>query len=49
MAIKMSVFLRRFQKYKLTLVTLYSEFPTFLESKMPFSQEMAKYKEKRIF
>jgi hypothetical protein len=29
-------------------LTLCSELLTFLEPKMPFSQEMAKYKEKRI-
>jgi hypothetical protein len=29
-------------------LTLYSELLSFLEPKMPFSQEMAKYKEKRI-
>jgi hypothetical protein len=36
--------------YFILLLTLYSKLPTvlFLELKMPFSQEMAKYKDKRI-
>jgi hypothetical protein len=37
-----------FKIKKISDITVYSELLTFLEPKMPFSKEMAKYKEKRI-